>query len=159
MKRFALLFFLGLLGMSVSAQNMDNDRLEEILTEVSDSLSGQPGSWQLMIGEVFMLCITDQTNNRMRIISPIVEVDQVTDEQMGKAMEANFHSALDVRYAISDGIMWAAFIHPLRELRVSQTLDALSQVYSAAATFGDTYASTFLTFPKADKKEEGEKHE
>ncbi len=31
-------------------------------------------------------------------------------------MIANFHTALDARYAISDGVIYAAFIHPLSSL-------------------------------------------
>jgi len=95
----------------------------------------------------------------MRIISPIAETTDITDEQIGAAMEANFHSALDVRYAISDGIMWSAFIHPLKELTPSQAIDAVIQVYSAAITFGDTYASTNLSFPKATSTEEKKRYE
>jgi len=144
---------------SAHAQKMNNEQLEEILTELSDSIVGENGTWQLIIADTYMMCITDQVNNRMRIISPIAEMNDVTDEQIGAAMEANFHSALDVRYAISDGIMWAAFIHPLKELSSYQAADAVSQVYSAAVTFGDSYASTFLTFPKRSEEEEDTKYE
>jgi len=147
------------LSQSIHAQKMNNDQLEEILIQLSDSIVGQHGSWQMIIGETYLMCITDQANNRMRIISPIAEMNDITDEQVGEAMEANFHSALDVRYAISDGIMWAAFIHPLRELSSEQAVDAVGQVYSAAVTFGDSYASTFLTFPKRSEEEEGIKYE
>ena len=147
------------MSYSLNAQDMDNDQLEEILVELSDSIAGQSGAWQLVIEETFMLCFTDEANNRMRIISPIAEMNDVTDEQIGSALEANFHSALDVRYAISDGIMWSAFIHPLRELSTEQAIDAVIQVYSAAVTFGDTYASTNLSFPKATSTEEKTRYE
>ncbi len=143
----------------LTAQDMDNDQLGDILVELSDSIAGQSGAWQLMIEETFMLCFTDEANNRMRIISPIAEMNDITDDQVGAAMEANFHSALDVRYAISDGIMWSAFIHPLRELSPAQAVDAVIQVYSAAVTFGDTYASTNLSFPKATSTEENKRYE
>lgn len=128
---------------------MNNEILEEIFTEVSDSITGDYGAWQFLVDEVFMLCFTDESNNRMRIISPVAEMNDITDVQIGAAMEANFHSALDVRYAISDGVMWVAFIHPLKELTSYQVFDALIQVYSGAVTFGETYTSTSLTFPKA----------
>ena len=62
-------------------------------------------------------------------------------------MEANFHSALDARYAISDGILWAAFIHPLQELTKDQVISAISQVYSTVQTFGTYYSSGELSFP------------
>jgi len=66
---------------------------------------------------------------------------------------ANFHTALDIKYAISDDVLWSAFIHPLRELTVAQVKDALSQVYYANITFGTTYTSTDLVFPGKAKKE------
>jgi len=130
---------------------MNNEKLGDILTEVADSIVGGEGVWQLVLEDIFIMCITDQNNNRMRLISPIKEMKEVTDQEIGDAMEANFHSALDVRYAISNNVMWAAFIHPLKELSSTQLLDAVGQVYSAAVTFGSTYASTYLSFPKAVK--------
>jgi hypothetical protein len=70
---------------------------------------------------------------------------------------ANFHSALDVRYALSDEIIWSVYTHPLESLSPDQLKDAISQVYMAAVTFGTTYSSSDLVFPgnsrKKDKKE------
>ena len=65
-----------------------------------------------------------------------------------KSLEANFHSALDVKYAISDDVMWSIFVHPLRELTENQLINALSQVYQAAETFGTSFSSTGLIFPE-----------
>ena len=72
----------------------------------------------------------------------------MTPEQLQAAMDANFHSALDVKYATSSGLMWAAFIHPLKELQQHQVLDAITQVYRAKRTFGTSYTSTDLFYPK-----------
>ena len=101
---------------SAHAQNMDNEKLEKILYVVSDTIKGQSGAWEFTLNGMPMLCLTDQSNNRMRIISPVREVKDVSDEQMEEAMAANFHSALDVRYAVSNDILWVAYIHPLKEL-------------------------------------------
>jgi len=67
---------------------------------------------------------------------------------MLECMEANFHTALDSKYAISNNILWSAFIHPLKELTERQLIDAVSQVYSAARTFGSSYSSGALSFRK-----------
>lgn len=143
-------------------QEMNNKKLEEIFKLASDTLIGQPGSWELHIGELPMLCITDEKHNRMRIITPIKTVEESSAEEIMNCMEANFHTALDVKYAISDGVIWVAFIHPLKELSEVQVIDALSQVWAGAMTYGTTYSSTNLTFPKREesekeieKKEEG----
>ncbi len=71
----------------------------------------------------------------------------------------NFHSALDVRYAESDGVMWVAFIHPLKELSKEQVEDAIRQVFAANLTFGTTYTSTDLVFPAPGNQDEEEKEE
>jgi len=96
--------------------------------------------------------VYDENANRMRIISPIVETKDLEEEQLLNALVANFHSALDVKYALSDEIMWSVFIHPLRELSTNQVLDAIDQVHAASATFGNTYSSTGLVFPGNTKK-------
>lgn len=147
MKASYILFFLLFLSISLQAQSMDNDKLNSIIYTLSDTIQGENGNWQFIIDDLAFICLTDQLHNRMRIISPIAEMVEVTDEELLRCMEANFHSALDARYAISDGVLWAAFIHPLRELTKEQAISAISQVYSTAQTFGTYYSSGALSFP------------
>ncbi|MEL6669080.1 MAG: hypothetical protein AAFO91_07645 [Bacteroidota bacterium] len=136
------------------AQSMNNERLGEILSTQTDTLEGRPGNWTFQLGPIIGMCITDERNNRMRIITPIGEMNTISEEEQLAALYANFHSALDVRYAAADGVMWAAFIHPLRELSDGQVEDAISQVFNAAITFGTTYNSTDLIFPGGSGGEE-----
>jgi hypothetical protein len=136
----------------MEAQDMDNEKLHAIFYTLSDEMEGQDGQWQFIIDSTMFLCMTDKLHNRMRIISPIVEMDKVTSEQVSRCMEANFHSALDGRYAVSDNIMWAAFIHPLKELTKEQVFSAISQVYSCARTFGTMYSSGSLSFPTKEER-------
>ncbi|MEW4922341.1 hypothetical protein [Algibacter sp. 2305UL17-15] len=128
-------------------QEMNNDKLQEIYTSVSDSINGKSGGWQFFIKEIPLMCITDTNHNRMRIISPIADAKSLNDELIKAALVANFHTALDVKYAVSDGVLWSVFIHPLKELSDHQVKDAVSQVYYANINFGTTFASTSLTFP------------
>jgi len=147
-----LMIFVAVLGFSSQAQNMTSSDLEKILYVVSDSIRGDSGNWQFMLKGRILACITDEKNNRMRIMSPIIEQKKLDYADMLKLMEANFHTALDVRYAISDDILWSIYIHPLKELHKDEVLSAIHQVYAAAVTYGTTYNSTGLEFP--DKKEE-----
>ncbi len=149
------LFFV--LCLNMLAQSMDNDQLEKIFYVVSDSLAGEPGLWQFSVGEVTMLCVTDQGHDRMRIISAVRDMKDVSKEEIDAALEANFHSALDVRYAVSKDVMWVAFIHPLKALHKEQVIDAVSQVYNAVMTFGTTYSSSELSFPKPQAKQRQDK--
>ncbi len=144
-------------NFSAQSQNMTNSDLEKIIYVVADSLRGNTGNWQFMIKDRILMCITDENNNRMRIMSPIIEQKKLAYVDMLKLMEANFHTALDVKYAISDDILWSVFIHPLKELGKDEVLSAINQVYSAAATYGTTYNSTGLSFPDKRKEEEKSK--
>ncbi|MEO0731590.1 MAG: hypothetical protein AAFZ52_02055 [Bacteroidota bacterium] len=148
-----LLFSLLLFSGSVIAQDMDNQRLDSLYHAVLDTISGEPGRWELTLGEVQMLCLTDETHDRMRIITPIKPIAEATAEEIYKCLEANFHTALDVKYALADDIIWVAYIHPLSPLQDAQVIDALAQVRSAALTYGTVYTSTHLVFPKPDGEE------
>ncbi|WP_461302981.1 type III secretion system chaperone family protein [Aureisphaera sp.] len=152
MKRFLLLFAL-LLSSIVYAQ-MDNERLGTLLTEKVDSIEGIPGRWQLVYNEMPMMVITDESNDRMRIIAPIVEVDKLDKEVLLDCLAANFHTALDVKYALSNDIMWSVFIHPLSPLSDEELNSAVDQVYYAAINFGGTYTSTPLLFGGGNGDEE-----
>lgn len=65
---------------------------------------------------------------------------------------ANFYSLLDVKHALSDEVIWAVFIQPLKELADHQILDAINQVYVASVTFETTYSSTSIVFLGNTKK-------
>ncbi len=152
MKKWILLLILCLSSFLTWAQNMNNEGLEKVFREFVDTLSGQAGAWEMVVNDQYIICITDESHNRMRIISPIVEVNRMTEEELLNCMKANFHTALDVKYAISDGVLWSTFIHPLKELSEDQVADALAQVYNAAVTFGSSYSSTDLFFPGSEKE-------
>ncbi len=130
---------------------MDNQTLDDIIKRTCNFTEGQLGHWKFEINDVGFICMTDEHFNRMRIISPIIKVEDIGSDEMMNCMEANFHTALDARYAVSDRVIWSTFIHPLRELTEGQVLDAISQVHSCAKTFGSTYSSGNLIFPKGDE--------
>lgn len=137
----------------ISSQEMNVTILDEIFTTMSDTIQGEPGRWQFVINDVMFVCYTDTNHNRMRIISPIIESNKLDEDQKTLMLLANFHTALDVKYAISDDVLWSVFIHPLKELTTTQVKDAVSQVYYANVTFGSSYTSTNLIFPGTVKKE------
>ncbi|WP_241461388.1 hypothetical protein [Aquimarina macrocephali] len=151
MKRLAILLLFSFVGI-LHSQHMDNDKLELIIKKNADTLNGIPGNWKFIYKETPMLCVTDKTNNRMRIISPITSSDNLDKDLLLDAMTANFHSALDVKYAITNKILWSVYIHPLKELTEEQVNSAISQVYYAARTFGSTFSSTELIFGAGNTK-------
>ena len=138
-----------------SAQEMNNKKLETILTNVTDSVKGYPGYWEVVHKERELLCLTDETNNRMRIITPIIEQGALSEELLLDTLTANFHAALDVKYALSQGYLWSVYIHPLKELSDYEVESAVEQVVNAANNFGTTFSSTDMIFGgKSAKKEE-----
>jgi len=140
---FVLLAFL--LSLPAFSQ-MNNTKLEVLLGQQVDSIIGTPGRWQATYEELPIMIVTDESNDRMRIVTPIVEVDQLDKEVLLDCLAANFHSALDVKYAVSNDIMWCVFIHPLSSLTAEELKSAIEQVYYGAITFGTTYTSTQLLF-------------
>jgi len=142
-----LLIFLVFMVHDLDAQSMNNKGIEKVIISMTDSIAGSPGKWSFKVGDMWMMCLTDSKHNRMRIITPIIDVAEMNDGELQKCMEANFHSALDVKYCIADGILWSAYIHPLKELNPMQIEDAIKQVYTASATYGTIYTSTELVFP------------
>lgn len=151
----ALFLFVFLFSFQASfSQQMTAKKLGTILTSLSDSIQSDNGRWQFKIKEVLFMCITDTKHNRMRIISPVTEANRLDEKLKSAALVANFHSALDVKYAIAEDVLWSVFIHPLKELSEAQVKDAVSQVYSANVTFGTSFSSTSLVFPGNQKKKE-----
>lgn len=125
---------------------MDNAKLEAILTQEVDSLAGDIGRWELIYNELPMMVLTDERNDRMRIIAPIIEASKLDEGLLLDCLTANFHSALDVKYAISNELLWSVYVHPLSPVTEKEITSALQQVYAAAATFGTTFSSTPLLF-------------
>ncbi len=155
MKKYTLILILiSSFYFTVSAQDMTLTKLGEIFEKASDSIVSQKPQWRFIIKEIPFIAIADSTHNRMRIISPIADSNRLTEELKEASLMANFHTALDVKYAISDNVLWSVFIHPLKELSEDQVFDAISQVFYAHANFGTTFSSTSLVFPgnKAKKK-------
>lgn len=140
-------------SFNADGQEMQPEKLKQLIVQVSDTLQNNGNTIQFLFKERMLVCIYDENANRMRIITPIVEREQLTEDQLLNSLVANYHSALDVKYALSDEIIWSVFTHPLKELYAHQVLDAIDQVWAAANTFGTTYSSTRLIFPGNRKKQ------
>jgi len=128
------------------APAMTQQVLEDLVRRVAGDVEGRPGAIRFTFGEVTIFCVSDPRFDRMRLIAPIIATDQLTPEHTRRMLEANFHSALDARYATSEGVLYAAFIHPLSPLTEPQLASAIRQVATLAATFGTHYSSGELRF-------------
>lgn len=132
-----------------SEEPMTNARLERILKTMESSTKGGNGRWEMVRDRIPVLILTDESHNRMRVIAAAAEVKEVDQQILMTMMEANFARALDARYAIFQGIVWAAFIHPLDSLRERDFVSGLQQVVTLVKTAGTTYSSSDLRFGPA----------
>ncbi len=137
---------------------MNNSRLHELLLRVDPELEGQLGNWVIRFENIRAHIITDENANRMRVVVPIVKVEDVGEGELLRLMQANFDSAVDARYCVAKGIIWSAFIHPLSILSDEEMVSGLAQAITAAATFGSTYSSGILIFQGGDSSAEQEKY-
>lgn len=117
------------------------ETLEDILEEIAQDVQINKNQILFKFENQSLLLVTDSEADRMRMLIPVAKVEDVTAENMAKMMIANFHTALDGRYAIGNGVVYAAFIHPLSSLQGRDFRSAVLQVTRLAQTYGETYSS------------------
>lgn len=129
---------------------MTLDELAALLERTTDEFQRSPTHWQFVHGGIPMACLIDPEFDRMRFIAPVVELAQLSEGVKDAVLEANFHTALDARYASSHGLLFAAFIHPLASLDLELARSALDQVAALVHTFGTEFSSGVLEFGDRD---------
>lgn len=130
---------------------MTPQRLGQILLALDpEAKTNGTNLWQFGVAGVTVLVVYDLDADRMRAIAPVRPVEGITPEEMARMMQANFDSALDARYAIAKGMLWAAFIHPLAALQGEQLVMAIGQVVNLHQSYGTLYSSGLLQFNGGD---------
>lgn len=126
---------------------MNNKQLGVLIRKAATQVhEDQLGFWKFEVDDSMVFVITDESHNRMRIMSPVIELASVPSDTLQILLEANYDRALDARYCINNELIWSAFIHPLAELNDRQFLNALDQVVTLKNNFGSTYTSSGLVF-------------
>ncbi len=129
-----------------SLPGMNNERVDFLVRQFGSHVDGVYGAWRFQLDAVLMYCITDEKHNRLRLIAPIANVDEVSPDVLQECLAANFDRTLDARYCIHDETVWGAFIHPLDSLSEDLFESALLQVASVAKNFGSSFSSGQLVF-------------
>ena len=132
--------------MASNPGGMNNEQLDALIHRLGTDVDGQAGFWQFTVFGVRLYCITDESHDRLRVMTPIVDATDLDSAIILKCMEANYDRALDARYCINDGTLWSAFIHPLRSLNAEFFRSGCSQVAELSRNFGTTYSSGELRF-------------
>ena len=133
---------------------MDNARLDFLLKSLDPETSGRPGNWVVTFRDISAQVLTDERADRMRIMIPIADASDLEKDQLYRMLQANYESALDARYAIAQGLVWVAFIHPLSPLTEGELLLALAQTYNAAETYGSSFSGGLFQFGGGDNRSE-----
>ena len=146
--------FLLVTNISIAQDQMSQALMESIVKGMAAESKGEGGVIEFTYGDVEMYLISDVKHNRMRIIAPIVEYKDLSLTHVDSILESNFHKSLDARYAVSDGVLYSAYIHPLSSLNQKQLESAVFQVANLALSFGTEYTSGTLQFRGTKPAEE-----
>lgn len=131
-----------------SAASAATQSLEERLRAMAGEVVPGEGHWTVRHHNVPLLVYAHQGHDRMRIVTPIVQVARLTTADLLALLEANYSSALDARYAVGDRLVWALYVHPLSSLTDDELVSALDQVVALKKNYGSSYASTDMLFAR-----------
>ncbi|MEM9072955.1 MAG: hypothetical protein AAGE52_30905 [Myxococcota bacterium] len=134
---------------TVTDVRMTLDKMDQIVRTMAADVQRQGGIWEFRYEGLPLTIVTDARADRMRIVAPITRTNAMTSDQHDAVMMANFHSALDARYAISQGVLFSAFIHPLSTLHPDDLQSGIRQTANLVRTFGTSYTSGELFFGAA----------
>jgi len=135
-----------IVNMAHGASLMTQSAMEEIVKQTASASEGARGVVNFTYNNVRMALISDVKHDRMRIIAAVKKFKVLTPQQIEATLNSNFHKSLDARYALSKGVLYSAYIHPLSSLRKNQITSAMLQVSNLAKSFGNEYSSGVLRF-------------
>lgn len=159
-----VILFLLLTAGSLAAQEVEDqepqieppmtyERLGKILFALDPETQPLGPGFQMTVAGFTVLVITDVNTDRMRAMVAIRSASDLTQEDLQRMMQANFDSTLDARYAIANGTLWAAFIHPLSPLEKDQLISGLAQTVNIAQTYGTLYSGGVALFGGGDSND------
>jgi len=128
-------------GVDDEAGPMDQARLEMLFAEHVEAITGPPGAIETVVDGIQLYCISDAANDRMRFIAPIARASTLDPRVLPVLLQANFHSTLDARYAISEDVVFATFLHPISSLTPELVESGMAQVLSLVQTFGTSFSA------------------
>jgi len=134
----------------VAEAPMTLQRMGAIVQALDGDAQLMPSGFQLTIDDIPVLIVTDISANRMRAMVPIRRSEGLTAEDMQRVLQANFDTALDARYAIANGRLWAVFIHPFAELERDQFISGVAQTVNIAKTYGTLFSGGAVQFGTGD---------
>ena len=137
---------------------MTTATIDKILDQYLTELDGRPGFWRGMRDEVQLFVLSDDSHDRMRIMAPIGELEEVESDLLQVLLQANYDRALDAHYAMRGKEVWSVSVHPLATLAPDDFASFLDQVVRLVKNTGSSFASSDLMFASdiEDADDEGE---
>ena len=132
-------------------------RLRAIVRRIDPTATFNDNGAEFRVSAVPVLLVYDINADRMRLMTPVEDADNIDAERMKRLMQANFDSALDARYALARGVLWATFLHELSSIGDQEFAKALGQTVNLVATYGKSYSSGLFVFGGGDSQEEQRK--
>src|SRR5437867_1418597 len=129
---------------------MTTAAIGKILDSYLTDIDGQPGFWRGVRNEVQLFVLSDESHDRMRIMAPIGELEELDTQVIQMLLQANYVRALDAKYAMRDKEVWSVSVHPLATLAPDDFASFLDQVVTLVKNTGSSYASTDLVFGGTD---------
>lgn len=129
-------------------------RLREAVKRIDPAAKMSEAGAEFSVNGISLLLVYDINADRMRVIAPVAEAGALTAEALTRLMQANFDSALDARYALAKGYLWAAFLHPLSTLDGADFGAGVAQTVNLVTTYGTSYNSGVHVFGGGDSLEE-----
>jgi hypothetical protein len=136
-----------------AVQPMTAIRMSELVLRVDENAINDGSTWYFNIIGLDAVLVFDIEADRMRVLIPIENTGDLSKDELLRLMQANFDSALDARYAIAQGQLWGAYIHPLSTLTDEEFLLGIGQTANVVASFGSSYSSGMFVFGGGDSGE------
>jgi len=113
----------------------------------------RPGFWRFTVAGASVIAVGDDTYDRLRILVAIQSAKELSQAELMQITKSNFDTALDARYAISQDILWAIYVHPIKSLNAKQFITAIGQTVNLAKSYGNGYSSGGILFDGGDDKD------
>ncbi len=134
----------------IAGCNMSAASLKELIKKFDEDALTEGNAVQFELRERDLLLVYDESADRMRVITPIVNAALADEALMARMLQANYDAVLDARYAVANDLIWAVYIHKLSSVTQDDFLSGVAQVVSAAETFGTSFTSGAMVFGGGD---------
>jgi hypothetical protein len=135
---------------------MTTSAIGKLLDSYLTELEGQPGFWRGMREEVQLFVLSDDSHDRMRIMAPIGELNDLEPKVLQVLLQANYDRALDAKYAMRGKEVWSVSVHPLATLAPDDFASFIDQVVRLVKNTGSSYASSDLVFGGGKEAADGD---